>query len=69
MQENPHLEFLVKAANKDLLISEFTTFQDEIRAMFKECYKHKDGANASYIPELANVPSDNWGVAICTVEG
>ncbi len=29
----------------------------------------KDGANADYIPELANVPSDLFGVAVVTVKG
>ena len=29
----------------------------------------KDGVNADYIPELANVPSDLFGVAVVTVKG
>jgi glutaminase len=38
----------------------------EAYAAFKDV---KDGANADYIPELAKVPSDLFGVAIVTVDG
>lgn len=69
MMPNPNIEFITKVANNDLLISEFPKFSQEIRVMFNEVKKNTGGQNATYIPELANVPSDNWGVAICTVEG
>ena len=69
MQPNPHIDFITKVANNDLLISEFPTFSQEVKSLFDQCKKNTAGQNATYIPELANVPSDNWGVAICTIEG
>jgi glutaminase len=38
----------------------------EAHAKFKDL---KDGANADYIPELAKVPSELFGVAVVTVKG
>lgn len=39
---------------------------DEAHAKYKDL---KDGANADYIPELAKVPSDLFGIAIITIDG
>jgi glutaminase len=45
----------------------------ELNAAVQEAYTAfkdvKDGANADYIPELAKVPSELFGVAIVTVDG
>lgn len=39
---------------------------EEAHAKFKDV---KDGANASYIPALAEVPSDLFGIVVVTVDG
>lgn len=39
---------------------------DEAYNIFKD---NKQGKNADYIPYLANVPSDLFGISICTVNG
>lgn len=45
----------------------------QIKAALNEAYEkfkdNKDGANANYIPFLANIPSDLFGLAICFPNG
>jgi len=47
--------------------------ESDIEAAIKEAYENfrdlKDGKNADYIPELAKVPSELFGIAVVTVEG
>ena len=69
MKPNMNLEFITKAINNELLIPQFAEFENEIAGIFEKCRENRSGANADYIPELAKCPEDNWGLAICTVEG
>ena len=69
MKPNMNLEFITKAINNELLIPQFAEFEKEIAGIFEKCRDNRSGANADYIPELAKCPADNWGLAICTVEG
>lgn len=48
--------------NKDLLI-------DAVNEAYEKYKNNKDGKNADYIPFLANVPSDLFGICICTNDG
>lgn len=44
-------------------------FCGELKEIFEECKTIKAGKNASYIPQLAKMNPDNWGVAVQTVDG
>lgn len=55
--------------SSDLLIQEFGAFKEEVNVIYKACESCHSGNNADYIPELANVDSSHWGVAVCTVDG
>lgn len=50
-----------------------TIGSEQIRAALASAYQKfkgvKDGSNADYIPVLAEVPSELFGIAICTAEG
>ncbi|MDJ0943953.1 MAG: glutaminase A [Kiloniellales bacterium] len=59
----------VTAVARDLSLPEAATLQrvvDEAHAKFKDL---KEGKNADYIPILATVPSELFGVAIVTTDG
>jgi len=56
----------------DLIVSDFEQFRKDIIAHFEDVANEplaEDAANASYIPVLANVDSDLFGIAVCTVDG
>jgi len=58
-----------RALKNQLVIPEFVKFRNGI----KECYidtKHNEGGGvATYIPSLARINPDQYGVAVCTVDG
>lgn len=64
-----HEGIVEKVLAKDFIMSDFATFRTEIKELFDLCKQNKSGANADYIPELANQNPDNWGVSITTVDG
>ena len=58
-----------KALRGELSIPDFTYFAKNLNDMFDEVKKVKSGELASYIPPLANVDPDQFGVAIVTTDG
>lgn len=58
-----------RAIKGQLVIPEFEQFTHEIRSIFDNVTQNRDGAVADYIPQLARVPADKFGVAISTIDG
>ena len=58
-----------KALRGELSIPDFTYFAKNLDNMFDEAKKVTSGKLASYIPPLANVDPDQFGVAIVTTDG
>ncbi len=58
-----------KLARGDLIIPDFAGFRDELQAIFERCVEQRDGAVADYIPQLARVDPEQFGAAICTIDG
>ena len=58
-----------KALRGELSIPDFTYFAKNLDNMFDEAKKVTSGELASYIPPLANVDPDQFGVAIVTTDG
>ena len=58
-----------KALRGELALPDFSDFSENIDKMFKEVIKNKSGELASYIPPLAKVDPDQFGISIVTVDG
>ena len=57
------------AVQESFVIPEFPTFVEDVRAVFKEASKNKGGRVADYIPQLGRVDPEQFGLAICTIDG
>ena len=58
-----------KALTGKLTIPDFENFTTEIEKIYNEVIKDKSGNIANYIPELAKVDPDLFGISICTIDG
>ncbi len=52
-----------------LAVPEFAALRRDLSAMFREAERNAGGAVADYIPQLARVDPDQFGLAACTVDG
>lgn len=62
-------EVVRKALTRDLIIPDFDDFCQTLRGIFERTLQFRDGAVASYIPQLATVDPECFAMAICTVDG
>jgi glutaminase len=53
----------------DKIIPDFERFKKTVQNIFQECKISADGKLPDYIPELAKVNPDNFGVSVCTIDG
>ncbi|KCV73136.1 hypothetical protein H696_00684 [Fonticula alba] len=60
---------LRKTIGGQLVIPSFTEFCQELVDIFESVRMMNTGQRASYIPELSRVPSQRFGIAVCTVDG
>jgi len=58
-----------KSLSKNLVIPEFETFCEQIKEIFEETKKNKQGKVADYIPQLARINPEHFAMSICTVDG
>jgi glutaminase len=58
-----------KALQKQLIIPEFEQFRDDIKKIFASVAKNTSGKVADYIPQLAKVDPNQFGISVCTVDG
>jgi glutaminase len=58
-----------KCVTGGLRIPDFDTFAAVIKDVFTEVLPNKDGANADYIPQLAEVNPDQFGISVTSVDG
>ncbi len=62
-------QFIRKALRKDHIIPEFEDFCKDIVEIYKAVEQNRSGAVADYIPQLARINPEQFGVAICTIDG
>ena len=57
------------AASGRLVIPEFREFADATREVFQAAEANRSGEVADYIPQLSRVDPEQFGAAICTIDG
>ena len=65
----PDIGLIKRALRGELVIPDFESFREELSVMFKETEGNKGGQNATYIPPLAEVDPEHFGVAVCSIDG
>ncbi|MCQ8184807.1 glutaminase A [Parvularcula maris] len=53
----------------DFIIPNFVSFRQRLSRIFREVEHNREGKVADYIPQLARVEPDLWGMGVCTVDG
>jgi glutaminase len=64
-----HSILVQKSLQGNLMIPDFADFCASLTSIFDQVKLEKGGAVASYIPQLAKIDPDKFGMAICTVDG
>ncbi|XP_049946946.1 glutaminase kidney isoform, mitochondrial-like [Schistocerca serialis cubense] len=65
----PCAPLIKKAYYKELILPEFRAFTNDLEELYNKCKTITDGHVATYIPELALMNPDYWGIGLCTVDG
>uniref|UniRef100_A0A183CA45 glutaminase n=1 Tax=Globodera pallida TaxID=36090 RepID=A0A183CA45_GLOPA len=63
------LSLIVQTLQNDLIVPAWAHFCSIIKEIYTECIPITDGKVANYIPQLARMSPNYWGVSICTVDG
>ena len=57
------------ALTSQLVLPDFESFCGDVYEIYEETKKDESGANAAYIPQLARVDPNLYGVSVCTIDG
>lgn len=60
---------LERTLKEELVIPQFAEFAEHIQRLYDEVRSNRSGEVASYIPQLARVDPEQFGLAICTIDG
>ena len=66
---NSGQSLLERSLRGELVIPQFADFAEHIRRLYEEARENDAGEAASYIPQLARVEPEQFGVAVCTIDG
>ncbi|XP_075708208.1 glutaminase liver isoform, mitochondrial isoform X2 [Rhinoderma darwinii] len=64
-----NIVLLTQIVCKKFVIPDFEQFSLNINRLYENARSLKEGEVANYIPQLAKVSPDHWGVSLCTVDG
>ncbi|CDW58414.1 glutaminase kidney, mitochondrial [Trichuris trichiura] len=60
---------ILQALRNEFVIPDWSRFCTEVEEIYKATQCYTEGKVADYIPQLARVDPNHWGVAVCTVDG
>uniref|UniRef100_A0A1B6H141 glutaminase n=1 Tax=Cuerna arida TaxID=1464854 RepID=A0A1B6H141_9HEMI len=64
-----NLVLISRAFRNNFIIPDFQGFTKYIEEFYWKCKSNSEGKVASYIPQLARMNPDYWGVSVCTIDG
>lgn len=64
-----HASLLERALKDELVIPQFAEFTQTVEKIYEATAKNVSGDVATYIPQLARVNPEQFGVAVCTIDG
>lgn len=64
-----NIGIISRAFRNQFIIPEFQAFSKEIEEIYWKCKDNTNGNVAAYIPQLARMSPNYWGVSVCTVDG
>ena len=66
---NTNIILFKKIFENDLIINNWSEFTNSIDTIYEKTKTKNSGKLADYIPQLANVNSNLYGISICTIDG
>ena len=65
----PNILLVERALQGSMVIADFHGFCKDLEQIYKEVKEIRDGAVATYIPQLARVNPEHFAVSVCSVDG
>ncbi|KOC58997.1 Glutaminase kidney isoform, mitochondrial [Habropoda laboriosa] len=66
---NPNIVLISRAFRHQFIIPDWPDFTKHIEDSYWKCKSNSEGKVASYIPQLARMNPEYWGVSVCTIDG
>ncbi|XP_017881293.1 glutaminase liver isoform, mitochondrial isoform X3 [Ceratina calcarata] len=66
---NQNIVLISRAFRHQFIIPDWSGFTKHIEDFYWKCKSNSEGKVASYIPQLARMNPDYWGVSVCTIDG
>ncbi|XP_076682223.1 glutaminase isoform X5 [Andrena cerasifolii] len=66
---SPNIVLISRAFRHQFIIPDWSGFTKHIEDFYWKCKSNSEGKVASYIPQLARMNPDYWGVSVCTIDG
>ncbi|XP_034943764.1 glutaminase liver isoform, mitochondrial [Chelonus insularis] len=65
----PNIVLISRAFRHQFIIPDWADFTKHIEDFYWKCKSNTEGKVASYIPQLARMNPEYWGVSVCTIDG
>jgi glutaminase len=65
----PNVVVIERALQGSMIIPDFDEFCGSVREIYEHTKDNESGAVADYIPQLARVDPEQYGISLCTIDG